>query len=51
MDQNSNYITIEMTFRCQMADYRLVLGLKRAWIIAIVVGAIQLITWMLKRHS
>ena len=51
MDQNSNYITVEMTFRFQCADYRLVLGMKRTWIIAIVVGVIQLVVWILKRHS
>lgn len=51
MDQNSNYITLEISARLQMKDYRLVLGLKRTWIIAIVVGIIQLGAWMLKRHS
>jgi uncharacterized membrane protein len=51
MDQNSNYITIEMTFRLQMKDYRFVLGMKRTWIIALVVGAIQLIAWAIKGHS
>lgn len=50
MDQNSNYITVEMTFRFQMKDYRIVLGLKRTWIIALVVGAVQLIAWALKAH-
>jgi hypothetical protein len=34
-----------------MKDYRIVLGMKRTWIIAIIVGVIQLIAWMLKRHS
>ncbi len=51
MDQNSNYITIEMNLRLQMKDYRLVLGMKRTWIIALVVGAIQLIAWVVKGHS
>jgi 4-amino-4-deoxy-L-arabinose transferase-like glycosyltransferase len=51
MDQNSNYITIEASIRLQMKDYRLVLGLKRTWIIAIVVGVIQLIAWAIKSHS
>ena len=51
MDQNSNYITIEMNLRLQMKDYRLVLGMKRTWIIALVVGAIQLIAYAIKRHS
>lgn len=50
MDQNSNYITIEMNFRLQLADYRLVLGIKRTWVIALVVGAIQLIAWIYKSH-
>ncbi len=51
MDQNSNYITIEMTFRLQMKDYRFVLGMKRTWILAAIVGAIQLFAWLLKGHS
>lgn len=51
MDQNSNYITIEMNLRLQMKDYRLVLGMKRTWIIAAIVGVIQLVAWALKgRH-
>jgi len=50
MDQNSNCITIECSFRVQMVDYRLVLGMKRTWIIAIVVGVIQLVVWALKGH-
>jgi len=51
MDQNSNYITIEMNLRLQMKDYRIVLGMKRTWIVAIVVGMIQLIAWVIKGHS
>lgn len=51
MDQNSNYITIEMNLRLQMKDYRIVLGMKRTWIIALVVGAIQLIIWAFKGHT
>lgn len=50
MDQNSNYITIEMSVRISMRDYRLVLGMKRTWIVAIVVGLIQLVAWALKGH-
>ncbi len=50
MDQNSNYITVEMNVKIAMRDYRLVLGLKRTWIVAIVVGAIQIIAWALKGH-
>ena len=34
-----------------MRDYRIVLGLKKTWIIALVVGAIQLLTWALKGHN
>ena len=51
MDQNSNYITIEMNLRLQMKDYRLVLGMKRTWILAAIVGVIQLMAWLLKGHS
>lgn len=50
MTQNSDYITVEMNFKLQMADYRLVLGLKRTWILALIVGTIQLIAWALKGH-
>lgn len=51
MEQNqNNYITLEMNLKFQMKDYRLVLGFKRAWIIAIVVGTIQLGTWFLKNR-
>lgn len=51
MDQNTNYITIEMNLRLQMKDYRLVLGMKRTWILALVVGVIQLIVWAIKGHT
>lgn len=51
MDQNSNYITIEMNIRLQMKDYRLVLGMKRTWIIAAVIGTIQLVAWLFRGHS
>lgn len=49
MEQNqNNYITLECNLKFQMKDYRLVLGIRRAWIIAIIVGGIQLVTWFLK---
>ena len=51
MDQNSNYITIEMNLRLQMKDYRIVLGMKRTWILAAIVGGIQLLVWAFKGHS
>jgi hypothetical protein len=35
--------------RLQMKDYRLVLGLKRTWIVALIVGTIQLIAWTFNR--
>lgn len=48
MEQNqNNYITLEMNLKLQMRDYRIVLGIKRVWIVAIVVGLIQLTTWIL----
>ena len=31
-----------------MKDYRFALGVKRAWIIAIIVGAIKILVWTLK---
>lgn len=49
MDQNqNNYITLEMNLKLQMKDYRIVLGIKRAWIVALVVALIQLTTWFVK---
>jgi len=52
MEQNqNNYITLEMNLKFQMKDYRLVLGFKRAWIIAIVVGVIQLTEWIVKNQQ
>lgn len=52
MDQNSNYITIEMNLRLQMKDYRIVLGMKRTWILAVAVGVVQLLVWLVKgRHG
>ncbi|MBL7671071.1 MAG: hypothetical protein JNM39_11360 [Bdellovibrionaceae bacterium] len=52
MEQSqNNYITLEMNFEFQMKDYRLVLGLKRAWIMAIAVGVIQLATWFVKNRQ
>ena len=49
MEQNqNNYITFEMNLKFQMKDYRFVLGIKRAWIIAVVIGVIQLVPWFVK---
>lgn len=52
MEQNqNNYITLEMHLKLQMKDYRIVLGIKRAWIVAVVVGLIQLINLLIhSRH-
>ena len=51
MEQNqNNYITLEMNLKFQMKDYRLVLGVKRAWIIAIAVAIVQLITWAIRSY-
>ncbi len=49
MVQNSIYITININVRLQLA-HRLVLGMKRSWLIAIVAGVIQLVAWILKTH-
>lgn len=49
-NKNENYITLEFNLKLQMRDYRLVLGLKRAWILAAVVGTIQLVTWVIKNR-
>lgn len=34
-----------------MKDYRLVLGMRRTWILALVVGAVQLCAWLAKSHA
>lgn len=47
-NQNDNYITFELNMKLQMRDYRIVLGLKRTWILAITVGVIQLMVWIIK---
>ena len=51
MEQNSNYITIEASCKIQCRDYRIVLGIKRMWIVAIIVGAIQIGVWWLKNRT
>ncbi|MGE3757809.1 MAG: hypothetical protein AB7H97_08635 [Pseudobdellovibrionaceae bacterium] len=51
MEQNqNNYITLEMNLKLQMKDYRIVLGIKRSWIVILVVGIFQLIAWTVKDH-
>ncbi|MBX2996094.1 MAG: hypothetical protein KF681_14810 [Bdellovibrionaceae bacterium] len=49
-NQNDNYITFELNMKLQMRDYRIVLGLKRTWILAIIVGVIQLSVWIIKNR-
>jgi hypothetical protein len=34
MNQDQNYITIEMNFRIQLKDYRMVFGAKNLWIVS-----------------
>lgn len=52
MDQNKDsYMTLELNLKFSCKDYRLVLGIKRAWIIAIVVGFIQILTWFIKNRQ
>lgn len=52
MEQNqNNYITLEMNLKFQMKDYRLLLGFKRAWIIAVVIGLIQLAILFLRSRQ
>ena len=48
-NKNDNYITLELNMKLSMRDYRLVLGLKRTWILAIVVGTTQLLIWLWNR--
>lgn len=49
MNQDQNYITIEMNFRFQMKDYRLIFGVKRIWITMILVIAVKTIIWLATR--
>ena len=49
MEQNqNNYITLEMNLKLQMKDYRIVLGIKRSWLVILVVGIFQLVAWAVK---
>jgi uncharacterized membrane protein len=50
MNPNSNLITVEVHLKIACADYRMILGSKRAWIVAIVVAAIQLVGHYFKFH-
>jgi hypothetical protein len=34
-----------------MKDYRFVLGMKKTWIIAVIVGVIQLAVWLIKNRT
>lgn len=48
MEQNqTEYLTLELSFKIQMRNYRIALGAKRAWIIALVLGMIRLVLWYL----
>lgn len=47
-NQNESYITLELNMKLQMRDYRIVLGLKRTWILAMVVGLVQIVMWLIK---
>lgn len=52
MEKNeNNYITLEMNLKFQMKDYRLILGVKRVWIVATLAGLIQFLTWLSKNQS
>ena len=51
MDQNQNYITLEMNIKFQMKDYRLVLGFKKTWIIILIVSMAQIIAWLIRGHT
>lgn len=47
--EQQNYITVEMTFKLQMKDYRIVLGVKRLWIMIGIVSLLKIITWLIDR--
>ncbi|MBX3041641.1 MAG: hypothetical protein KF789_13125 [Bdellovibrionaceae bacterium] len=50
MEKNNSdsYLTAEIHMRFQVRDYRLVLGIKRTWTLALIVGGVQLLVWLLK---
>ncbi|MBC7457353.1 MAG: hypothetical protein H7235_03685 [Bdellovibrionaceae bacterium] len=50
MEQNTNYLTFELNVKFQMKDYRLIMGLKKAWIMAVIVGAIKITAWIIKYY-
>ncbi len=50
MDPNSNCLMIEISFRLRM-NYKLVIGIKRTWLVATLLGVIQTVVWLLKGHS
>lgn len=46
MEQNKNdYMTLELNLKFQMKDYRIALGIKRAWVIAVILGLVRLAVW------
>lgn len=49
MNQDQNYITIEMNLKVQMKDYRLVLGAKKVWIVIAVTVLSKLALWLTLR--
>lgn len=40
---NSNYLTVEINCKISLKDYRLVRGIKKSWIVAIIVIIIKII--------
>lgn len=50
MEKNQEYITLEVSIRLNVKDYRAILGVKRTWIIAIVVGTVQAAFWLYHQY-
>ena len=49
MEQNSNYIIVEMNLKFQMKDYRLVLGMRKAWTLFLITLGIKIIEMVIHK--
>lgn len=51
MNQDQNYITLEMNLKLQMKDYRIVLGVRKFWITTLLVVLLKLAIWLIGRWA
>lgn len=49
MNQDQNYLTIEMSFRMQLKDHRMVFGAKNLWIVSAIMIIIKILVWLTMR--